>query len=227
MGMWLHGSEHDSECTDVLQTKGKLTAWKYPAHRPILTIWSCIGPRPIAVQRCLIHSDLQRQQNMGIVMEDMWAGGLSKDWWDQWMWANRMQRYFGYTIKFEAWWSVIECRVLWKSDLTWDVMKYVQMLLEHVTRGHAQPKMDQDWDARAWLQLMCCTHSVIPPYNFGNGYQPKAEITKYEPGPWGYSSPYHHWFTYRFSGGFYRKERARDRGTHDRGTHYKGQKGGS
>jgi hypothetical protein len=46
------------------------------------------------------------------------AGGLSQEWWDQWIWVRRRQRSFGNTIKFDMWGSMSECQVLQRYNWT-------------------------------------------------------------------------------------------------------------
>jgi hypothetical protein len=51
------------------------------------------------------------------------------------------------------------------------------ILLEPVRAGSLGPNWAKAQIVGLWLQLMCCTRSAIQPWDFGNRYRPKAEIT--------------------------------------------------
>jgi hypothetical protein len=50
-------------------------------------------------------------------------------------------------------------------------------LLEPVRADSPGPNWTEAWKVGLWLQLMCCTRSVIQPWGFGNGYRRKPKIT--------------------------------------------------
>jgi hypothetical protein len=49
-------------------------------------------------------------------------------------------------------------------------------VLEPVRAGSPGPKWTEARIVGLWLQLMCCAHSVVQPWDFGNGYRLKAKI---------------------------------------------------
>jgi hypothetical protein len=58
----------------------------YPAQILVLTTWTCIRARPIAVRRLFIHS--QHQGVAETAKDGVGARRLSQEWWDQRMWGK-------------------------------------------------------------------------------------------------------------------------------------------
>jgi hypothetical protein len=56
---------------------------------------------------------------------------------------------------------------------------YDKMVLEPVCVDSPSLNWTEARIVGLWLQLICCTRSVIQPWDFGNRYWPKAEITQY------------------------------------------------